>query len=315
MNPNAQILSKLIDEDFDLNTRDGSRWGNTEDHSSLVLDKERGIFFWNSKGIVGDPLVYLTKVRGLSFERAREYLRDFKEFSGSFVYTIHNEKEDVVVYPKLVDIFFEDGATDKSRRDYFYRRGLTDNTIDRFRLGWYNDFSMIPYFVEGTFRNFQMRRDDGKKVIRHYYKSVGALLFNSDILKVTNKIYVTEGPVDAMVLMQNGIPAVATTTVLPDWYGKFVKQKEIILLYDNDKAGEFEARRSAKILGQERCKIYCFWDFNDSGYDPVDFFNEGNTVESLNELVEKNSKYCFELVESENVKKDKTRGSQRRYSN
>ena len=34
---------------------------------------------------------------------------------------------------------------------------------------------------DGTFRNFQCRMDDPKKM-RHWYKGVGPLLFNSDLL-------------------------------------------------------------------------------------------------------------------------------------
>lgn len=295
-NNNSNILEILIREDFGFDTKDESRWGKSTEHDSLVLDKKRGIFFWNSQGIVGDPLVYLTNVRKYSFSDAKDYLDKFS-YIGTHVYTIHSGKNDVVVYPKLVEVFYEDGLGEE-KRDYLYRRGFTDETIDRFQIGWYNGFSMIPFFEDGTFRNFQMRRDMPVKTIRAYYKGVGALLYNAEILNLVNRVYYTEGPLDALILLQNGLPAVSSNSgggYRPEWYNKFTRQDFIYLLFDNDDAGEKEAKRLARFLGVTRCKIYCFWEFEEKGYDPVDFFRDGHTIEELKLLVKEKSKYEFEL--------------------
>lgn len=293
MNSNSIVLSKLIEEDFGLDTKEGSRWGKAEEHDSLVLDKERGIFFWNSENIAGDPLVYLTRVRKYTFEDAKEYLRNVNHI-GTYVYMINGKEGEVVVYPELVEVFFSDG---RSKRDYFYRRGLTDDTINRFQLGYFNGFNAIPIFEGGTFRNFQLRRDEPAKTIRNYYRGVGPLLFNSDILKLVDTIYYTEGPVDAMILSQNGLPAISSngSTFKTEWYSKFIYTKRINILFDNDTAGVKEALRLANILGTTRCKIYTFEDFEDKGYDPVDFFRDGHTVDELKDLVYNKSKYSFEI--------------------
>jgi len=74
-------------------------------------------------------------------------------------------------------------------------------------------------------------------------------------------------------------------------------QKEIFILYDNDSAGRSEAIKVAKVLGEYRCKVYCFQDFEDYGYDPVDFFRDGKSSDYLKELIEKNAKYIFEMGE------------------
>lgn len=292
MTKNSEILEKLVETDFGLKTREGSRWGKAVEHDSLVIDRDRGIFFWNSEGIVGDPLIYLTRVRKLSFEEGREFLRQF-EYQGTYVYTIG--REDIVVYPKLVDIFYEDGL---SNRDYFVRRGLTNETIDRFQLGWYNEFNTVPFFEEGVFKNFQLRADVPMKRIKGYYRGVGPLMFNSDILKLVNQVYYVEGPVDAMAMVQNGLPTVSSNCgggYLPGWYGRFVRQTTIYLVFDNDKAGVKEAKRLARFLGETRCKIYTFEETEEKGYDPVNYFNDGNSGKDLAELVKKESKYAFEI--------------------
>jgi DNA primase len=294
MNKNGIILENLISEDFGLKTKDGSRWAKSEEHSSMVLDKEKGIFFWNSQEVAGDCVVYLTKVRGMSFRDATEYLRS-KEYEGTLVWTMQSGGEEIVVYPPLVETFFEMG---RNKRDYFYRRGLTDDTINRFSLGFYNGWSTIPFFEDGTFRNFQFRMDTPSKRIKSYYRGLGALLFNSDILRLVDEVYYVEGPVDAMILLQNGIPAVASNIgggFRQDWYSKFLNVDRIHLVFDRDSAGDNESKKLAKFFGEYRCKLYNFWGFEENGYDPVDYFRDGHTGEEFLGLIKENEKYVFEL--------------------
>ena len=295
MNNNTKILEALISEDFGLKDTE-SNFPKSEEHSSLVLDRRKGIFFWNQEGIVGDPLVYLTRVRKLSFNDAKEFLRNF-EYSGTHVHIIKGHDKDVVVYPELVDTFHRLGKPE-NRRDYLYRRGLTDETIDRFQIGWYNDFTMIPFFINGTFRNFQMRKDIPNKRIKSYYKGVGPLLFNSDILKLVSIVYVVEGPLDALILLQHGIPAISTNSggvISSEWHDKFVDQQTIYLIMDNDGAGRKEAKRTAKNLGTTRCRIYTFQDYEQIGFDPIDYFLDGNTDKDFLKLVEEKSQWIWEL--------------------
>lgn len=290
---NGDILSRLIEEDFGI--RGHGRWYRSIEHSSLTLDYEKGIFYYNAEGIVGDPLVYLTRVRRYSFDQAKEYLRAF-EYVGTHVYTIRGKEEDIVVYPRLVEIFFDLGRDLPERRSYFYRRGLTDDTIDRFQLGWYNDYHTIPFFEDGTFRNFQVRRDIPTKRIKSYYAGIGPLLFNSDLLRIVDTVFYTEGPVDAMILSQNGLPAISSNCgggYRPEWYSKFIRINTIYILFDNDSAGVKEAKRLAKFLGEERCLIYTFSEFDEEGYDPVDYFSDNNTKEDLMDRIKEHAKKSY----------------------
>jgi len=293
MNPQADLLEYLINEDFGYTSKETSRWGKGEKHDSLVLDKDRGIFFWNSQGVVGNALTYLMRVRGMEISKAKELLRDLSR--NTLISVVKNHKnQNVIVQPKLVEVFFENGMRD---RDYFYKRGLTDSIINRFQLGKFNGYSTVPFFDDGQFKNFQMRKEE-PKVIKGYYSNVGPLLFNSDILKIVDKVYYAEGPVDAMALIQNGLPCVSSNCAggyLNKWYGRFSRIKEIIILFDNDSAGNTESKRLAKFLGENRCKIYNFWDFEMEGYDPVDYFRDKNSKEELMKLINEKGKYGFEL--------------------
>src|SRR5690606_9422114 len=114
------------------------------------------------------------------------------------------------VLPKLVEVFWHNGKLE-GNRDYWYHRGFTDQTIDRFQLGWYDGWSTLPIFMDGAFRNFQIRRDIPEKRIKNWYSGVGPLLFNSDILKVSSEVVITEGPTSAIRLVQEGIPCLSHT--------------------------------------------------------------------------------------------------------
>ena len=135
------LLEKVIGLDYKLKGG-GQRWRNTEQHSSLVLDLQEGAFFWNSRGISGRPIDYLTKVKGLSRKQAEELINDL---SGISSVSKPHKGEISTPNEKLVKVFWENGKND---RDYWYRRCLKDSTIDSFRLGKYDSFFMIPIYYK-----------------------------------------------------------------------------------------------------------------------------------------------------------------------
>ncbi len=296
------ILERLVNEDFGIDYS-STRWGRSSDHSSLVIDKEKQIFFWNSKGLVGDALFYLLNVRGMPEVEAREYLKLLGYSSTYVLTTTPGEQEDIIVYPALIDAFYELG---KYHREYWYTRKLTDLTIDRFQLGWYDSWYLVPIFMDGTFRQFQKRRDLPKKEVGRWYRGVPPLLFNEGVLRVTDFVVVAEGPNDVLALAQQGIPAVCVDvgaeTWLPEWYPKFTNCKDIVICYDNDSGGEFGSRKVVQHLGIYRTKIYNFWEF-DKSYSPSYFFRDGGTKEQFNDLIKEKSKYIFELPNSKGEKK------------
>jgi twinkle protein len=287
------LLEEVVSIDQEL-TGSG-RWLKGSTNDSLVVDKDRQLFFWNSKGISGDVYIWLTKIKGMSHESAKTFLKQFSGYSTTFIHEINN-KEESIVYPKLVDSFYENGT---SHRDYWTRRGINESTISRFKLGWNNDWYTVPIYMDGIFKNFQLRRDIPSREVYFYYKHKGPLLFNSDIMKITDTIIINEGLTDCLRLSQEGIACVSGTTGsgnwLNEWYPYFLHQKKIFIVYDNDKAGRDGAKMVADKLGIYRCYIYTFWDYDKSGYDIVTFFNQGNTKDDLMRILNTSAKRSFEL--------------------
>lgn len=287
-----ELLESLIEVDFGY--KGNTNWGKSDEHSSLVVDRKREKWFWNSKGWSGNVLDYLILVRGMRKKDAQEFVNGLPSYKNS----ITEESGLETPYEKLVDFLWENGRT---TRDYWYRRCLQDNIIDRFSLGFYKDWFTIPIYVDGVFRNFQCRREIPEKAIKPWYKNVGPLPFNFSILQFVKKVYITEGPVDAILLTQLGLPAISHTGGAyygwnQSWYKYFFGTKEIIYIADNDKIGGHTswagAIKVAKSLGEGRVRIIRFSD-KPAKYDTVDFFRDGGTLEEFYER-ESHASYSFE---------------------
>lgn len=284
------LLEKVISLDYRIKGG-GNRFKNTEEHSSLVLDIQEQTWYWNSKNLSGKPIDYLILVKRLTREQAVELINDLSGISS----TVLTPRQTVSVpNEKLVKIFWENGKTD---RDYWYRRGLTDSTIDLFRLGKYDGLYTLPIYYKDKFMNFQCRKDIPKKVILPWYKGVGPLLFNSNILSLLTTVFITEGPVDAILLSQLGFPAVSHTAGAngwqDSWFTDFARIQKVYYVADNDMAGIIAARTVAKCLGVHRVKIIQF-ETDVEKYDAVDFFRDGHTVDEFKHLIDR-SKFLFEI--------------------
>jgi 5S rRNA maturation endonuclease (ribonuclease M5) len=274
------LLEQLIKDDFGIK-HESARWLKANEHDSLVFDKEKNKFFWNSQQIYGDVFTYLVKVRKWQHAVAKEFIKNNLTNSSISLTKITTPP---VIYNKLVNVFFINGL---DNRDYFYKRGLTDETINLFSLGFWDGWFTIPIFEDGQFKNFQLRREVPKKQIKLYYSGLGTLIFNGDLLKFVDEVFITEGPIDALILLQNGLPAISSAggTIQSKHFCKFKNIKRINILFDDDEAGRKEAKTISKILGLERCFVYTFENFNKKGYDPVDFFKDGHTKDELLSLV------------------------------
>lgn len=150
-------------------------------------------------------------------------------------------------------------------KEYLYNRGLTDATIDRFRLG-YNTSRffqalnsslpsiVIPYNAENTYLAEKSIENKG-----HYKpNSTEAGLepvFNADSLTSSNSVFVTEGIFDALSIEQLGFRAVSIGGTGIDGLCKAlsnIKSKpKLIITLDNDEAGDRSAQRISKKLQEE----------------------------------------------------------------
>jgi DNA primase len=144
-------------------------------------------------------------------------------------------------------------------RTYLQGRGLTDEVIDRWQLGYVLDpltghekakgRVSIPYLtragtVEMKFRCIQ--EHDCKSIDYHdkYWSESGSKTFlfgAQNFWRDSPFICVTEGEMDAIAADVAGLPAVGISGAskwLPHWAYCFEGYEEVIVLADGDKAGE-----------------------------------------------------------------------------
>lgn len=150
--------------------------------------------------------------------------------------------------------------------EYHRRRGISDEVAKRFKLGYTNSNGMNEALViplkrlDGTY-SYQQRNTDTEapKEKRHYKpaSSIGGTgeIFNQEVIGNTDKpIFVTEGALDALSIIQAGGEAVAIngvgTSKLIELLGRHKDKHTIILSLDNDEAG-----RNAQAKLKEQLQI------------------------------------------------------------
>jgi len=167
------------------------------------------------------------------------------------------------------------------RRAYWHSRGLTDQTISEFMLGWNGSRYVIPamYRLIPFSLKLRLPDEDMKAAVTARDAAIAQLrlsdpllseneldrlapvlprkydspkgnrpgIFNSDTLLDATMVIICEGEIDAMLLQQSGLRAVSSTggagTWKPEWARFFTHIPDVYILYDNDQAGKAGAHR------------------------------------------------------------------------
>lgn len=145
---------------------------------------------------------------------------------------------------------FERNLT-QALRHPFYEHGLTDTTIERFRLGYepehVNEYGtlipgryVIPYLEGRRPRFFRYYQPDGDPKFKYTWESgAESTLFNpQDAMGDANGLVIlTEGELKAMMLVQMGYAAVAVPGAgqwKDEFQAAFTHAHKVIVCYDND---------------------------------------------------------------------------------
>jgi KaiC/GvpD/RAD55 family RecA-like ATPase len=177
------------------------------------------------------------------------------------------KKEEKVDYSSIVEECHKALLNNKSGLRYLFNRGITEESIKRFKLGFVNKFNqdclVIPSFEKGIPKLLKYRKlppdtnTDLPKYIRE--KGSSSILFNGDVVETNDEVIILEGEIDTITLLQNGYEnAVGMTggagTLKPEWYDVLKEKSKIYLVLDNDPAGQGAAKDVwAARLGLSRC--------------------------------------------------------------
>ena len=195
-----------------------------------------------------------------------------------------NTEDNKAIYRLFMDLC---NGVDAKAKEYLLSRGLTEETIGRFKLFSIHDYSelnkslketltpdqlqgagltgdkhnlifykhtLITPFLDGENIVFmQARRLDNEHPKYLLLKNIPIPLYNSDTLKGMKKgerVFICEGVYDAMIMEQEGKKAVAILGVnnfKPEWIEQFVNF-EVVLALDNDEAGKKATDTLAKLF-------------------------------------------------------------------
>lgn len=166
-------------------------------------------------------------------------------------------------------------------KDYLKARGLTKETINTFKIGTYKNAIAFPYYKYGNIVGYKLRKplkDPGKPKMWSIEGSK-PYLFNAQNVDLDNKeLIICEGEFDCMIIHQSGMTNVVSVgaganslpTLLEQAEGFFKNFESLIIVSDNDEAGQSMDKMMVKALGEKAKlidkKLYKYNDINDEHY-------------------------------------------------
>lgn len=141
--------------------------------------------------------------------------------------------------------------------EYFKNRGIQEETIKKFRLGYLDGCILFPYHKDGKLVNVKYRNLEEKKFRKE--KNCMSTLWNQDNISSEN-LLICEGEIDAMSFNEWELEAVSipsgvndTSWIENDW--DFLQRFDVIYLcMDNDTAGQSIIDNLVNRLGKWRCR-------------------------------------------------------------
>ena len=135
--------------------------------------------------------------------------------------------------------------------DYFQSRGITQETIIKLKLKEEEKLIRIPYYNENGKYLYCKCRSKLNKGYWYYPSGKGIYLYNLWCLKnYSDYVVITEGEIDCITLLQNGINAVGcpgANLFKKEWKSLFNNVDKVYICFDNDDAGI----EGARVLAEE----------------------------------------------------------------
>lgn len=196
-----------------------------------------------------------------------------------------------------VDEFVENLNNNHEPLEYLKtERGLTDDTISHFKLGYdpRRDAISIPIYKNGELVNIKYRFLKPNKFKYSSERGAEIWLYNDDGINVGMKkdgVLIVEGEFDLMSVWQSGIKNVISPASGKDSYGIWIERidniPKVYIAYDNDKGGKDTAMKMAERLGIDKSYEVCYpEDIKDAN----EFF-KSYTKEEFRELIKSAKPY------------------------
>jgi DNA primase len=228
------------------------------------VSKETGIFWCfscqESKELV-EVIMHATKRS--YFESMR--LIDSKADKRNLIDQINSTLEKVTTFVQydldMIEKLHNNVFENQNAIDYFKLRGITKDSVERYKLGYSTSQDMVTipvYSPDGICLGFVGRSIHGKRFKNSTNLPKSKTLFNLSKNKRVDKVFVVESSFDAIRIEQVGGHAVATLgATISKEQRRLLKQyfNQVIALGDNDEAGQNMSNKLLTDLGYDRCII------------------------------------------------------------
>ena len=288
----------------------------TDNNPSLTVNLAKGVYYCNSCHSKGNIHTMYKHLYGLSNEEAWFQLGDAlkiprpdgtkptrPDINAGLIQEYHQ---------KLMSL------TGPIRDMLKERRGLTDETLKRFQLGWDGERITIPIYDEyNTLVNFRRYKwnstDDQWKVLNYvdeYNNSYGEVrIFGIDQVVDSDVEYIVwaEGEMDRICAEQHGFPTACATsgagTWKPEWTKLFRNKKRVYIAQDNDEAGRIATQKLCEKLYRVVDVYVINWPENfPAKGDITDFFTKcGQTSQDFQTLLDNATRYIDPSMVEERV--------------
>lgn len=288
----------------------------TDNNPSLTVNLAKGVYYCNSCHSKGNIHTMLRELYHLSPEEAWFKLGDALKIPRPD----GTKPTRPYIEPGLVQAYHSalmslKGPIRGVLRD---RRGLTDETLRRFQLGWDGDRITIPVYDEYNilvnFRRYKWNSTDDQWKVLNYVdelnNSYGEVrIYGIDSVLDTSVDYVVwcEGEMDRICAEQHGFCAACATsgagTWKPEWTKLFRNKRRVYLAQDNDEAGRNATRKLCEKLFRVVDVYIVNWpeDFPVKG-DVTDFFTKcGQTSDDFQKLLDNATRYIDPSMVEERV--------------
>lgn len=276
-----------------------------DEHNSCSLNLDRGVWFCHAHNAGGDAVKAYSIVKGVSIKEAK------KAVAKEGLPTAKKEKpaEGPVIAQGIVDEYRKQLSLHPDKHaEAANRFGWSDATMKRFEIGYNPQINryMIPVRDDaGAVRNIRMYDPDAQGINKMMSWKSGtgdARLFPLWAFDCQT-VYIVEGEKDCIIMNQvltvHGQDAAAVTgtggagTWRDSWDERF-RGKDVVIVYDLDKAGEENAKRIAgKLLGVAASVKNVRLDITEpKGADVTDYFvNSSKGWDDFERLVEETERF------------------------
>ncbi len=284
---------------------------HTDNNPSLTVNLRKGVYYCNTCHSKGNVHTMLRYIENIGSEEAWFKLGD----------SLNIQRPDGTrptrpdIEPGLIQHYHKAlmELTGPIREVLRVRRGLLDETLRQFRIGWDGDRITIPIYNEyNTVVNFRRYKwnstNDQWKVLNYVDENENSYgevrIFGIERVLDEDIDYIVwcEGEMDRLCAEQHGFPTACATsgagTWRPEWTRLFRGKKRVYLAQDNDEAGRIATAKLCEKLYRVVDVYMIQWpeDFPEKG-DITDFFTKcKQTSDDFKLLLDNAIKYVDPLL-------------------